>query len=429
MALESVPATNLSYTPVGGDPRWEPSEAELQLPANEADWRKSTLAQTIYKIVVLAPKYICCGIGWTLGFAYGGNVGAGAGAAAGALVGSLISFLLIELIVGRLLGFDSTLQESDITALAIDRLKSAAILAAGCFMAGLTFNFFASELPAMMGASSPYLAFFTTMTGAALTYTAGATAARFLGYGYNYICDYEEIDYDTVLNNLVSDLQTGICLIGPADGMFAALGPPLLAHGAKLLSRHTWEVLWLSGRAVLAGGTAGVLLDQGMKKNNERVVAEYIPVTFPSEKRAELVHEQGVPASVAQPAALPQADDLERAEPVHAQAVLASVAQPAALQQNGDEVVDADDTSSEREESVSDLSDLPPLRALNGPCTCEECMPPAESDSDDDVEGVNDAQPQSRAEMRRAQLAEHFRRREQRAQLRRQQERDAVIPA
>lgn len=340
-------------------------EADWEGVRADADWKQHGIAQTIYKIVVLAPKYICCGIGWTLGFAYSGNnVGAGLGAAAGAFVGSLISFLLIELIVGRLLGFDSTLQESDITALAIDRLKSAVIFAAGCFVAGSTFNFFANQLPATIGSSSPYLSFFTTMGGSALAYTAGATGARFLGYLYNY----KEIDFDIICENVKNDLQTGVCLIGPANGMFAALCPPRLVHGAKMLSRHTWEMLWPSGRAMLAGGAVGVLLDQGVTKCREQVFI------------------------------------IEREQAVQTFTV-------------------------ECEESVGDLSDLPPyVRALDGPCTCEECMPPAESDSDE-VEGVNGAPSQSRSEVRKAQLAEHFRRREQRAQLRRQRKRAAVIPA
>lgn len=210
--------------------------------------------QTAYKGFVVAPRLIGPGLGWTLGCVYGGHLGAKAGAALGAFLGAL-GALGIELVIGKQCGFNPELEAQAKTTIAVDRCKSALVLAAGCLLAGAFLNVFGTTIPEYMDELNPYVSFFTTYVGSALSYTVGATAIRCLTM---YPCDPEaRKDWK---KNLKEDAQTGACSVGATEGMFAALRPPLVRHGAYLFGKHTQAVLWQSGRAVIAGSLIGTLL-------------------------------------------------------------------------------------------------------------------------------------------------------------------------
>lgn len=223
----------------------------------QADWRQHGLIQVIYRIIVLAPKYIGFGIGWTLGFMWGGPAGAGVGAATGAFIGSMLS-LAIEVLVGKYGGFDKQLQTMALSTIFTQRCKSALVFSCGCLFAGFSLHWCANLLTG--GGWAAVGSGVITYVGVAISYVLGAMAARALMELGDSCRGIPSVNQG-LWKNLRKDFTVALGLIGPAAVAFAILHPVLWTSGSSLLHTHTWQVAWESDKAMLIGVAPGVFLN------------------------------------------------------------------------------------------------------------------------------------------------------------------------
>lgn len=215
----------------------------------QADWRQHSLIQVIYKIIVLAPKYIGFGIGWAAGFVCGGIVGAGIGAGVGAFAGSMVS-LGIEMLVGKYGGFDSQLRTVTWDTLVAKRCKSALVFSVGCLAAGLALPFFSGLV------KNHLLSAVITYFGVGVSYFLGATGARCIGN----MLDSGDDKGKMFWQNMCQDCSTAVGLIGPAAMAFSLLHPVLVTSWSSLLHKHAWQVVGESDKAMLIGVAPGAFL-------------------------------------------------------------------------------------------------------------------------------------------------------------------------
>lgn len=260
-SIASLPLSRSSST-VGDD---EEAIPPLLEPPSLAHRVRVALPQVAYKVAVLAPKLLCSGAGWAIGFILGGPLGAGIGDGIGTFLGCVVS-LGMELLIGRYFGLDPSLRDKEISELVQERLKSAFVMATANLVGGYVFSLAFTYIGGLLAhdhfQGKDLVKGLFAGGGAALSFLGGSTLARIPFSVYATYRRQKEPEYinseELSKENVKKDLAEAVWMVLPAQIAFTATSFPLFnTSWLRAGSSITPSTVLKSAGSVALGGITG----------------------------------------------------------------------------------------------------------------------------------------------------------------------------